>query len=117
MEKIAEDMKFSLVLKFDVRRPPIETIRLNIFRSWGFMEKLNISFMDKQHILLHLKSKIDYMHAWAREERMVAGCNLRLFNWTDDFDVEKEPMTVAQWLFLPGLPLGCYYSQNKITLS
>lgn len=54
-EKIAEDLKFALVLKFVVHRPPIKTLRQHILRSWGFMEKPTISFMDKQHVLLHLK--------------------------------------------------------------
>lgn len=48
------------------------------------------------------------MYAWAREGCMVAGCNFHLFNWTDDFDVQKESVTATQWLFLLGLPLIFY---------
>lgn len=40
---------------------------------------------------------------------MVAGCSFLLFNWTKNFDVRKELVTVAQWLFLLELPLNFYH--------
>lgn len=40
-----------------------------------------ISFMYDYQVLLHLANEMDYLHAWAREGRMVAGCQFQLFNW------------------------------------
>lgn len=67
-----------------------------------------ISFMDKFHVLLHLLNKRDYLHAWATEGRVAVGCQYRLFNWSMDFNVNKEPSVTTQWIFLPRLPLMMY---------
>lgn len=62
-----------------------------------------ITFIDKFYVLLHLANKRDYLHAWTREVRVVAGCQFRLFNWSIDFNVRKESSVVVQWIFLPRL--------------
>lgn len=43
-----------------------------------------------------------------REGQVVAGCQFQLFNWSVIFKVKKEPTVVAQWIFLPRLPLMLY---------
>lgn len=80
VDNFIEDMKYALVLKFLVPRPPIDILRQHINRSWRFLEALTISFMDKQHIFLYLVSERDYMHTCEREGRMVVGCSFHLFN-------------------------------------
>lgn len=50
-----------------------------------------VSFMDKYHVSLHMPNERDYIHVWAREWRVIAGCQFWLFNWFVDFDVKKEP--------------------------
>lgn len=62
-----------------------------------------ISFMDDFHVPLHFANARDYLHAWAREGRVVERCQFRLFNWLVDFDVKKDPSIIVQWLFLTGL--------------
>lgn len=54
-----------------------------------------ISSMDNHHVLLHLALERDYLHAWAHEGRMVIGCNFWFFNWSIDFDTQKEPEMAA----------------------
>lgn len=60
MEKVVEDLKFALVLKFIVRRPPIDVICQHIIKSWKFLEVPTISSMDNHHVLLHLALERDY---------------------------------------------------------
>lgn len=55
-----------------------------------------ISFMDDFHVLLHLENERDYLRTWAREGRVVAGCQFWLFYWSVDFDLKKEPSVAAQ---------------------
>lgn len=55
-----------------------------------------LSFMDKVHMLLHLVTERDYIHAWAWEGRVVAGCQFKLFNWSIDFDTRKESSIATQ---------------------
>lgn len=72
------------------------------------MEKSNLIFMDKHHVLHHLMLERDYIHTCAREGRMVVGCSFWLFNWTDDFAIRKEQVTATQWPFLSWLPLSFF---------
>ncbi|KAK3188863.1 hypothetical protein Dsin_028424 [Dipteronia sinensis] len=108
MERAAEDLKYALVLKFLSSRPSIDVLRVQIIKTWGFSDVPMISFMDDRHVLLHLANKKDYIHAWAREGKVVVGCQFRLFNWFANFDVNKEPSIAPQWIFLPDLPLHLY---------
>lgn len=71
--------------------PFIDVIWLNIIKTWGFKEVSIVSFMDYSHVLLHLANEQDYLHAWAREGRVIVECQLRLFNWSVEFNVNKEP--------------------------
>lgn len=80
IDRVADDLKFVLVLKFLSARPSIDVLRRHIIKSWGFVEVPMISFMDDFHVLLHLATEKDYLHAWAREGRIVAGCQFCLFN-------------------------------------
>lgn len=89
-------------LKFISKRPPIDTLKAHIIKSYNFMEVPMITFIDKFYVLLHLANKRDYLHAWVREVRVV-GCQFRLFNWSIDFNVRKESSVVVQWIFLPRL--------------
>lgn len=95
VEKVAEDLRFVLVLQVTFWRTSIDTVRQNIIKTWGFMETCTASFLDNHHVLLHLANKRDHMHAWAQEGRVVAGCHFQLFNWSVNFDVHKEPTTEA----------------------
>ncbi|KAK1549214.1 hypothetical protein Q3G72_014050 [Acer saccharum] len=108
MDKAVEDLKHALVLKFLSSRPLIDVLRVQIIKTWGFSKVPMISFMDNHHVLLHLANEKDYIHAWAREGRVVAGCQFRLFNWSANFDVNKESSIVPQWIFLLNLPLHLY---------
>lgn len=108
MARVDVDLKFALVLKFTSTRPSIDVLILNIIIAWGFTEVPMVSFMVDYHVLLHLANEKDYVHDWAREGRVVFGCQFRLFSWTVDFDVKKEPSIVPQWIFLPRLPMHLY---------
>lgn len=48
---------------------------------------------------------------------MVAGCSFKLSNLVVDYDVQKEPVMGAQWVFLPGFALSQYriYCLQAIT--
>lgn len=61
-DKIAEDRKYGLVLKFTNQRPPITVLRANIIKFWGFTKVPMISFMYRYHVLLHVANERDYFH-------------------------------------------------------
>lgn len=108
MTKAAEDFRYALVLKFLRSRPSIDVIWLAVVKTWVLLEIPTISLMDAHHVFIKLNSERDFVHAWAREGRVTDGCMFRLFRWTKDFDPKKEPSSIPQWIFLPGLPLHLY---------
>ncbi|XP_031287891.1 uncharacterized protein LOC116146622 [Pistacia vera] len=108
MVKVAEDLKFALVMKFMRLRHSIDKLRLHVVKNWGLIEIPQISFMDDYHILIHMKNERDFIHGWTREGRSVEGNPFLLFKWTRDFDLKKESPLAPQWIFLPGLPMHLY---------
>ncbi|KAF5450314.1 hypothetical protein F2P56_030677 [Juglans regia] len=108
MSTAAEDFRFAIVLKFVRMRPTIDDVRLAIIKSWGLLEIPTVSVMDDYHVLVKMQTERDFMHAWARKGRLIAGSVFRLFRWTKDFDLWKESTLAPQWIFLPGLPLHMY---------
>ncbi|CAI9769655.1 unnamed protein product [Fraxinus pennsylvanica] len=108
VKRLAEDFRFALVLKFLSSRPNIDLVRAAITKTWGLREVPVVSYMDASHVLVKMNNEGDFLHAWAREGRFVAGASFRLFKWTPDFDLHRESSLAPQWLFLPGLPLHLY---------
>lgn len=82
MSKVVEEFCFALVVKFVRLRPTIDDVSLAIIRSWGLLEIPTVSVMDDFHLLVQLKSEWDFIHRWACEGRIIAGCVFRLFRWT-----------------------------------
>src|SRR5436305_11319962 len=47
----------------------------------------------------------------------VAGCPMRTFRWTPDFDPKVEAAVVAIWCRLPGLPVHLYHRDTLFTIA
>lgn len=63
MERVVEDLKFELMMKFLSKRPSIDVLCLKMIQMWVFKEVPIVSSIDDFHVLLHLASEIDYLHA------------------------------------------------------
>lgn len=63
MERVVEDLKFELMLKFLSKVPFIDVLCLKMIQTWGFKEVPIVSSIDDFHVLLHLANEIDYLHA------------------------------------------------------
>lgn len=108
MTKDADDFQFALVLKFSHSWPFIEKICLHVMESLGLMEIPTISFMDAYHVLIQLQFERDFVHAWARESKVIDSYIFKLFWWTKDFDLHMESSLAPQWIFLLGLLMHMY---------
>ncbi|XP_022889695.1 uncharacterized protein LOC111405160 [Olea europaea var. sylvestris] len=108
MKKLANDLRFALVLKFLSTRPNIDDLRWTVVKMWGLNEVLTIGFMDDVHVLIQLKNETDFIHVWAREGRSLLGMKFRIFKRTPNFDLKREPSIATQWIFLPRLAMHLY---------
>ncbi|CAI9769525.1 unnamed protein product [Fraxinus pennsylvanica] len=107
-KKLANDLKFAMVIKFLTTRPNIDELRRAVIKSWGLTDIPFISIMDVVHVLIQLNNEANFFHVWAREERSVTWANFRMFKWSPDFDLKNERSIATQWIFLPGLPMHLY---------
>lgn len=55
-----------------------------------------VGSMDASYVLAQMKNETDFLHAWAREDRFVAGASFRLFKWTPYFDFHRESSLAPQ---------------------
>lgn len=63
MDRVAEDLRFALILKFVLAKPSIVVLRKQFIKTWGFVEVPMISFINNYHVLIHLTNENDYFHA------------------------------------------------------
>jgi hypothetical protein len=99
MKKAVEEFRFPLVMKFVHIRPMVDDIHLAIIKSWGLLEIPTVSVMNDHHVLVKLQSERDFVHAWARGGRLIAGYVFRFFRWAKEFDLRKESLLAPQWIF------------------
>ncbi|XP_020597234.1 uncharacterized protein LOC110037013, partial [Phalaenopsis equestris] len=97
---LKEDVKFTLVGKFQLGHPRMELIR-NFFESLQFIGNWKIGLLDGRYLLIQLTTEEDY----ARQSIIIAGTTMKIVKWTPDFDPSKEPPVVPIWYKFPGLPL------------
>ncbi|CAI9784432.1 unnamed protein product [Fraxinus pennsylvanica] len=95
-KKLADDLRFTLVIKFLTTRPNIDELRREVVKTWGLKEVPTISFMDEFHVLIQLNNETDFLHVWAREGRSLMGAKFSIFKWTPDFDMKSEPSIATQ---------------------
>lgn len=108
MTRAAEDFRHALVLKFLRVRPSIDNIHLMVVKMWGLQEIPTFSFMDAHHVFLNLHSERDFVHALAREGRVVIdGCMFRIFRWIKDFDLKKNLLRHLNGSFCQGFRCIC----------
>lgn len=105
VKRLTEDFRYALIVKFLSSRPSIDWIRVTIVKTWGLLEVPVVSHMDALHVLVQMQNEGDFIHAWAREGRLVDGASFGLFKWTPNIDFHRESSLAPQWIFLPRLPL------------
>ncbi|CAM8897315.1 unnamed protein product [Rhodiola kirilowii] len=103
-----DNLKYSLVVKFSVGRPPIEEVRKVFSQSWALNGPCSIGAWDARHILIVLQSELDARKVLAHPVRKLGHSYFRVFRWSTEFDTKKEPTTTTTWVRLLNLPPQLY---------
>lgn len=96
--------QFTLIAKFLRGRPTMETIRIHINEKWGLQQVAIVGLIDARHILIKLANAEDFALAWTRDNHQMEGALYRLFKWSADFNLGKEPPVAPVWIRFPLLP-------------
>ncbi|KAL0926137.1 hypothetical protein M5K25_004531 [Dendrobium thyrsiflorum] len=116
VSKLAAPFSFTLVGKFMLRRPNIDTIR-KFFFNLKLSGAFSVGLMDQRHIAIQLSNDLDYSHIFSRRVYYILGCQMRLLKWTPDFDVREESPIALVWISFPNLRLHFYNNQVLFALA
>ncbi|XP_020595835.1 uncharacterized protein LOC110035862 [Phalaenopsis equestris] len=112
IDSLKEEVKFTLVGKFQLGHPKMELVR-NYFESLKFIGDWKIGLIYGRHLLIQLAVEEDYARLFAKQYVIIVGTTMKIMKWTPDFDPSKEPPVVPLWFELPGLPLP-YFKLNAL---
>ncbi|KAL0923443.1 hypothetical protein M5K25_007500 [Dendrobium thyrsiflorum] len=116
VSKLAAPFSFTLVGKFMLKRPNIDTIR-KFFVNLKLSGTFSVGLMDQRHIAIQLSNDLDYSRIFARRVYYILGCQMRLLKWSPDFDVREEPPIVPVWISFPNLRLHFFNHQVLFALA
>ncbi|KAL0904564.1 hypothetical protein M5K25_026691 [Dendrobium thyrsiflorum] len=102
--KLASPYQFTLVGKFGLRRPNLDSIR-NFFGNLKLSGFFSVGLLDSRHVAIQLSNDLDYSRVFARRSYFINACQMRILKWTPFFDIHEESPIVPVWISFPNLRL------------
>ncbi|PKU79417.1 hypothetical protein MA16_Dca000762 [Dendrobium catenatum] len=102
--KLASPFQFTLVGKFGLNRPNLDSIR-SFFNSLKLSGFFFIGLLDSRHVAIQLSNDLDYSIIFARRSYFTHNCQMRILKWTPFFDIKEESPIVPIWISFPNLRL------------
>ncbi|KAL9664467.1 hypothetical protein QQ045_019868 [Rhodiola kirilowii] len=111
-QALTKKLNHTLIAKFQVGRPSLETVKQSMLSNWRIEGRITIANnWDDRHVVVILDSEKDVHSALTCPWRKVGHTMFRLFRWTADYGPKKESTNVTKWIRLPGLPLEFFDRQ------
>ncbi|PKU86257.1 hypothetical protein MA16_Dca002088 [Dendrobium catenatum] len=108
--KLASPFQFTLVGKFALRRPNLDSIR-SFFANLKLSGFYSVGLLDSRHVVIQLSNDLDYSRVFARRSYFISNCQMRVLKWTPFFDVHEESPIVPIWISFPNLRLHFFNPQ------
>ncbi|XP_020703827.2 uncharacterized protein LOC110115054, partial [Dendrobium catenatum] len=108
--KLASPFKFTLVGKFNLRRPNLDTIQM-FFANLKLSGFYSIGLLDSRHVGIQLSNDMDYSRIFARRSYFISNCQMKVLKWTPFFDIQEESPIVPIWISFPNLRLHFFNPQ------
>ncbi|PKU71541.1 hypothetical protein MA16_Dca004383 [Dendrobium catenatum] len=110
--KLASPFHFTLVGKFGLNRPNLDSIR-NFFTNLKLSGFFFIGLLDSRHVAIQLSNNLDYSIIFARRSYFIFNCQMRILKWTPFFDIKEESPIVPIWISFPNLRLH-FFNQKVL---
>ncbi|KAI0524771.1 hypothetical protein KFK09_004156 [Dendrobium nobile] len=108
--KLASPFQFTLVRKFALRRPNLDSVR-SFFSNLKLSGFYSVGLLDSKHVAIQLSNDLDYLRVFARRSYFINNCQMRVLKWTPFFDVHEESPIVPIWISFPNLRLYFFNPQ------
>ncbi|KAI0502013.1 hypothetical protein KFK09_016958 [Dendrobium nobile] len=108
--KLASPFQYTLVGKFGLRRPNLDSIR-SFFASLKLSGFYSVGLLDARHVAIQLSNDLDYSRVFARRSYFIYNCQMRVLKWTPFFDIKEESPIVPIWISFPNLRLHFFNSK------
>ncbi|XP_028552313.1 uncharacterized protein LOC114580043 [Dendrobium catenatum] len=108
--KLASPFKFTLVGKFNLRRPNLDNIR-SFFANLKLSGFYSIGLLDSRHVAIQLSNDMDYSRIFSRRSYFICNCQMKVLKWTPFFDIHEESPIVPVWISFPNLRLHFFNPQ------
>ncbi|KAI0493470.1 hypothetical protein KFK09_023588 [Dendrobium nobile] len=108
--KLASLFQFTLVRKFGMNRPNLDSIRM-FFTNLKLSGFFSIGLLDSRHIAIQLSNDLDYSRIFARRSYFIFNCQMRILKWMPFFDIKEESPIVPIWISFPDLRLHFFNSK------
>ncbi|KAI0513576.1 hypothetical protein KFK09_009601 [Dendrobium nobile] len=108
--KIASPFQFTLVGKFALRRPNLDSIR-SFFANLKLSGFYSVGLLNFRHVAIQLSNDLDYSRVFARISYFISNCQMRILKWMPFFDVHEESPIVSIWISFPNLRLHFFNPQ------
>ncbi|XP_009764067.1 uncharacterized protein [Nicotiana sylvestris] len=105
---MAENCKWTLVRKFTMGRPKIETIRAKFIEQIPLKGKVRIGAYDYKHDFIEFNNETDLNTPYFQRFMGIYGALLRMFKWSPDFNPNEETSLAPIWILLPELPFHMF---------
>ncbi|PKU64639.1 hypothetical protein MA16_Dca015900 [Dendrobium catenatum] len=110
--KLASPYQFTLVGKFTLKRPNLDSIR-SFFGNLKLFGFYSIGLLDPRHVAIQLTNDLDYSRIFSRRAYYINSCQMRLLKWTPYFDIKEESPIVPIWVSFPNLRLH-FFNPNVL---
>ncbi|XP_020687475.1 uncharacterized protein LOC110103206 [Dendrobium catenatum] len=108
--KLASPFQFTMVGKFALHRPNLDSIR-SFFANLKLTGFYSVGLLDSRHVAIQLSNDLDYSRVFARRSYFINNCQMRILKWTPFFDVHEESLIVLIWISFPNLRLHFFNPQ------
>ena len=85
LNKIMEELKYTLVAKFGGERPPADDFDKFMNSMWGLTAPVTVSLLDYPIFSIRLQSEQDFQIALSQEATMISQRHFILLQWSLDY--------------------------------
>ncbi|PKU60673.1 hypothetical protein MA16_Dca028358 [Dendrobium catenatum] len=99
---LAKPFEFTLVGRFPLKRPSLDSIR-RFFVILKLSREFLVTLLDQANVLIMLANDMDYARVLAHRSYLVYGCFMKVIKWSPVLDLSEESPIVPVWLSFSGL--------------
>ncbi|KAL3527899.1 hypothetical protein ACH5RR_012555 [Cinchona calisaya] len=116
VENWFEPFNFSLVGRFEHRRPNMELIWKN-FLTIGFKGAVSLGLLDHRYVLIRFDIEENFLRSWLKGMWYILEYAMKVFKWTPTFRLNIDSSIVPIWITIQDLPIILFKKRVATTIA